>query len=172
MPAADQATDTAAATPLPQSFASGIAKINSTTGLSTDYLNHFTEAIMVLEMITMMPECVEDLQAWQPKSYREHFAESRFSDRAEVIAAYEAADPAVRDALDSAAETLNRVLLETRDVVIRNLATPSTADVLAQRAVTWLKPLVARTAAVINGTATGKVDRNGVQATVDALFIP
>ena len=36
------------------------ANINPRTGLATDYLNHFNEAIMLLEMITDMPECAED----------------------------------------------------------------------------------------------------------------
>ena len=51
--------------------------INPATGLSTDYLNHFTEALMVLEMVRDMPECIDDLRAWQPKTYTEHFAGSR-----------------------------------------------------------------------------------------------
>ena len=46
------------------------ANINPVTGLSTDYLNHFNEAVMLLEMIPVMPECGEDLAAWRPLSYR------------------------------------------------------------------------------------------------------
>jgi hypothetical protein len=153
--------------------AANVPNINSATGLSTDYLNHFTEAIMVLEMVTTMPECLPDLQAWRPKTYCEHFADSRFSGRDAAIAAYHAADPDIRRSIDSASETLNTVLAATRDVVVRNLATPSTADILAQRAVAWLKPLIARTAAVINGTATGTAaDRRSTQAAIDAMFKP
>ncbi|MEO8318885.1 MAG: hypothetical protein ABI561_11235, partial [Bradyrhizobium sp.] len=33
------------------------ANINPRTGLATDYLNHFNEAIMLLEMVPDMPEC-------------------------------------------------------------------------------------------------------------------
>jgi hypothetical protein len=36
------------------------ANINPQSGLATDYLNHFNEAIMLLEMIPDMPDCVED----------------------------------------------------------------------------------------------------------------
>ena len=50
------------------------ANINPSTGLATDYLNHFNEAIMLLEMIPDMPECAADFLTWQPTSYREHFA--------------------------------------------------------------------------------------------------
>jgi hypothetical protein len=44
------------------------ANINPRTGLATDYLNHFNEAIMLLEMIPDMPECAEDFLGWQPLS--------------------------------------------------------------------------------------------------------
>jgi hypothetical protein len=145
-----------------------IPHINPVTGLSTDYLNHFTEAVMVLEIATLMPDCLDDLRAWRPKTYSEYFAASRFTDRNAAIAAYDAADPAVRDALDSVAETLNAVLAETRDVVLKHIASPD-AEGLARRAVAWLKPLVARAAAVINGTAAAATGIE-TQAAIDALF--
>ena len=57
------------------------ANINPKTGLATDYLNHFNEAIMLLEMIPSMPECTGDFLAWEPLSYAEHFIASQlFSD--------------------------------------------------------------------------------------------
>jgi hypothetical protein len=62
----------------PEASGSGVPNINPVTGLSTDYLNHFTEALMALEMAADTPECLDDLKAWRPKSYAEHFAQSRF----------------------------------------------------------------------------------------------
>ena len=169
-PAANRAIEHALTASVPEPAQLSIPNINAETGLSTDYLNHFTEVVMVLEMIVTMPDCLDELMAWQPKTYSEHFVASRFTERATVIAAYEAADPAVRDALDRASETLNSVLAATRQVVAQHLNTPH-ADLLAQRAVAWLKPLIARTAAVINGTATGTAaDSRGAQAEIDALF--
>ena len=44
------------------------ANINPRTGLATDYLNHFNEAIMLLEMIPDMPDCAEDFLTWRPLS--------------------------------------------------------------------------------------------------------
>lgn len=147
-----------------------IPQINPSTGLSTDYLNHFSEAIMALKMMPAMHDCLDDLRAWRPKSYREHFAASHFRDRHAVIAAYEGADPAVRKALDSASATLNAVLSATRDVVLRDLAAPDAA-VLAQRALARLNPLIARATALINGTPTGTgADSKNTQAAIDALF--
>ena len=57
------------------------ANINPATGLATDYLNHFNEAIMLLEMLSSCPECRDDFLGWRPMSYREHFAASRFKGR-------------------------------------------------------------------------------------------
>ena len=54
------------------------ANINPRTGLATDYLNMFNEAVMLLEMIPDMPECAEDFLGWQPLSYAEHFTAIQF----------------------------------------------------------------------------------------------
>ena len=157
----------APATAAPAAAVNRISTINSLTGLSTDYLNHFTEAVMVLEMGTMVPECLEDLRSWRPKTYREHFVSSHFRDRDAVIAAYDAADPAVRDALDRATETLNAVVVEARDTVLARLGMAD-VETLAQRAASWTKPLIARAAGIINGSSAAG-DRP-TQAAIDALF--
>src|SRR5271163_4588143 len=77
------------------------ANINPRTGLATDYLNHFNEAIMLLEMIPDMPECAEDFLGWCPLSYREHFTASNFRARDLAIEAYDSADRAIREEFDS-----------------------------------------------------------------------
>ena len=64
--------------------------INEESLLATDYLNHFGEFIMLLEMGAMMPECLEEVQDWTAKSYAEHFQSSRLSDPEVYIEAYEA----------------------------------------------------------------------------------
>src|ERR1700749_1605977 len=69
------------------------ANINPQTGLATDYLNHFNEAIMLLEMVPDMPDCAEDFLAWSPLSYAEHFTASKFKAKELAISAYESADP-------------------------------------------------------------------------------
>ena len=64
------------------------ANVNPHTGFATDYLNHFNEAIMLLELLSDVPECREDFFAWQPKKYDEHFAASKSKHRDFAIAAY------------------------------------------------------------------------------------
>jgi len=167
VPAADRANapDPAAS----DTSGCGGPKINPQTGLSTDYLNHFSEAFMVLEMASTLPDCLDDLRQWTPKTYTEHFASSRFTNREAIISAYQGADPAVRVALDRAAEMLNDALVKTRDIVLRNRAKPDAAKAAA-KALGWLKPLITRTAAVINGTAPDIAERQGPQAAIDAMF--
>src|SRR6202023_3307532 len=89
------------------------ANINPVTGLATDYLNHFNEAIMILELAPQVPECIDDFCAWRPLSYCEHFAASRFKERDLAIAAYGNADPALRRRLDELADGMNAILLAT-----------------------------------------------------------
>jgi hypothetical protein len=38
--------------------------------LATDYLSHFNEAIMLLDLVSTVPECLPDLTAWGPMSFQ------------------------------------------------------------------------------------------------------
>src|SRR5664279_5050751 len=86
------------------------ANINPRTGLATDYLNHFNEAIMLLEMIPDMPECAEDFLGWHPLSYAEHFTASNFKARDLAISAYDSADPAIRAEFDNITDSMTSIL--------------------------------------------------------------
>jgi hypothetical protein len=146
------------------------ANINPVTGLATDYLNHFNEAIMMLELTAQMPECVEDFCAWRPLSYCEHFAASGFKERELAIAAYGNADPALRRRLDELANGMNAILLATAAAM---RAEPQALSALAGDALMRLRPLVARAGAVIHGAETATAEADDAQATqaaLDALF--
>lgn len=121
---------------------------------------------MTLEMLTMSPDCLPDLEAWTPKTYCEHFAASRLSSRDAAIAGYRAADPNLRRELDHVSEALNAALSEIRDIVMTR---PPNATEPASRLTERLRPLVLRTAAIINGAAAtdGSPDR---QTDIDALL--
>jgi hypothetical protein len=168
-PAADRGVETPGSAFSTATSGCGGANINPETGLSTDYLNHFTEAVMVLEMIGTMPECLDDLRVWQVKTYPEHFAGSHFSNRDAIIAAYQSADPAVRAALERTAEVLNAMVWRTRELVLQHVGSPE-VDAITRRALERLRPLMTRTAALINGTPAKSDDQQGPQAAVDAIF--
>jgi hypothetical protein len=147
------------------------ANINPNTGLATDYLNHFNEAIMLLEMVPELPDCIEDLNTWQPLSYTEHFEASGFKDRDLAIEAYYLADPRLRDRLDELSNVMNAMLVSTSEAM--NGLTSAQAAAVAVGAVSRLKHMVAQAGAVIHGAGAAVVESaesEANQAEVDALL--
>jgi hypothetical protein len=170
--AADHSIDPIApAHPTADARTAGGLIINRETGLCTDYLNQFSEAIMLLEMLSTVPECIDDLLAWRPRSYIEHFTASNFRNRETAIACYHAADPRNRQTLDQLADTMNTLLTETRDLIATDQTTVA-ARPIADSALAWLKPLLARASMVINGRTSdrSKPEASAAQTAVDALF--
>jgi hypothetical protein len=144
--------------------------INPSTGLASDYLNHFNEAIMLLEMLSSCPDCLDDFLDWQPMSYREHFEASRVKGRSLAIAAYDAADPSLRDCLDNLAGTMTAVLEASR-AAMSSEEPPQSMAAVADRAAALLRPLVARAGAVINGENVAAAGEPATpQAMVDRLM--
>src|SRR5690349_19159098 len=133
------------------------ANINPQTGLATDYLNHFNEAIMLLEMIPDMPECSEDFLQWIPLSYAEHFTASNFKARDLAIEAYEQAHPAVRGEFDRLTATMTSILTAVGQAM-REVSQDKTRATLAEQATGWVKPLVALAGGVINGGHEADID--------------
>src|SRR6266481_4803843 len=118
------------------------ANINPRTGLATDYLNHFNEAIMLLEMIPDMPECAEDFLSWHPLSYSEHFTASNFKARDLAISAYDSADASIRAEFDGLTRTMTSILTAV-GAAMRDAKQDTTRATLAEQATGWVKPLVA-----------------------------
>jgi hypothetical protein len=148
------------------------ANINPKTGLASDYLNHFNEAIMLLDLLPDTPECIVELIGWEPLSYQEHFAGSHFKDKELAIAAYAVAEPAARAQLDELADTMNALLVATCETFQKRGSLES-ANALAAETAARLKPLIARAGAVINGydiDHTEEITTGEQQATVDALL--
>jgi len=134
------------------------ANINPRTGLATDYLNHFNEAIMLLEMVPDMPECAEDFLAWTPLSYAEHFVASNFKDRDLAIEAYEMAEPNIRTEFDKLTDSMTSILTAV-GTAMREARQDKTRATLAEQATGWVKPLVMMTAGVINGASEADVEQ-------------
>lgn len=128
------------------------ANINPRTGLATDYLNHFNEAIMLLEMIPDMPECAADFLDWHPLSYREHFAASNFKARDLAIAAYDSSDEAIRAEFDNITSTMTSILTAV-GYAMREAKQDRTRIALARQATGWVKPLVALAGGIIHGSS-------------------
>src|SRR5580692_11536264 len=133
------------------------ANINPRTGLATDYLNHFNEAVMLLEMIPDMPECAEDFLVWEPLSYAEHFTASNFKARDLAIDAYNTADVRIRAEFDNVTSAITSILAAV-SAAMREATKDDTRTRLAEQATGWVKPLVMQAGGIINGDGAADVD--------------
>jgi hypothetical protein len=133
------------------------ANINPRTGLATDYLNHFNEAIMLLEMVPDIPQCAEDFLSWHPLSYREHFTASNFKARELAIESYDCADAGVRTEFDNITTAMTSILTAV-GAAMREARQDKTRAILAEQATGWVKPLVALAGGIINGGAEADVE--------------
>jgi hypothetical protein len=145
------------------------ANINPQTGLATDYLNHFNEAVMLLDMLRDAPECLADIMQWRPKTYREHFAAVSSPSNALALDAYRRCDSALRETLDDLADRMNTILVLTVEGM-RIAGSTRKEERLACCASGWLKPLIARARTLINGGADVGLGLLEPQESVDRLM--
>ena len=142
--------------------------VNPRTLLATDYLNHFNEVLMLIELVPDDPDCLAEVVNWRPKTYREHFAGSGLSEGAITIEAYEAADPAVRKSFDDTAERLNGAI---RAAIYRLSTTIETDDPerlrhVATTAATTLRSLADEMNGIIHGT-DATLDQSAIDQVLD-----
>ena len=60
--------------------------------MSNDFLNHYNEVVMLLEMLPGMPDCYDDVAAWRPKNYVAHFEASTLHWADYAVAEYQHLD--------------------------------------------------------------------------------
>ena len=127
--------------------------VNAETLLATDYLNHLNEAIMLLDMVSEMPELIEDLQAWEPKSYVEHFQDSSIADKELAIEAYAHAPEEFRLPFEQTIDRLNRCIGVTVAHLTQMVEQSRTEDIqrLVSETSTMLAYLVDQASAIVHG---------------------
>jgi hypothetical protein len=100
------------------------ANIVPATGLATDYLNVFNEAVMLFGLLSDMPDMIEELLVWQPLTYEQHFARSGFQAKELAILAYQNCDPAVKAPFDALSSDLGimmaRAILDADTMIKTN----------------------------------------------------
>lgn len=148
------------------------ANINPSTGLATDYLNHFNEVIMLLEMLPDIPDCAEDVLAWAPADYITHFEMSKFSEKELAIRAYSAVCTRLRDALEAAIAEIDREVIALQDLLRQEMSSMELLQHAQQRAVETIRPLLSQAGSIIHGHLPEEPSTEGesTQADVDALF--
>lgn len=148
--------------------------INPKSFLATDYLNHFNEVIMLIDMLPDMPDMLDDVLEWEPKSYPKHFAQSGFAGRDMAIAAYYQSPIHVRYAFDAVVSEIDTLLLSTMSELRRMRDNPDLMISLARQAIGDLHGLVEAASSIINAADSVPVDssesEHHAQSTIDALF--
>lgn len=147
------------------------ANINPDTGLATDYLNHFNEVVMLLEMLPAMPDCADEVLEWAPMGYEAHFEKSRFSEKQLAIAAYRASPCELRDALQSVVAQIDETVRGAQQTLKEAGEVAVVAPQVSETATARIKPLVSIAGAVIHGHIDSADDMEAEsQASIDALF--
>jgi hypothetical protein len=139
--------------------------------LSTDYLNRYNEALMLIEMAAFDISLVEDLQAWKPLSYIEHFNTSRLRCAPGAVLAFEALPPNAKGAFNSLCMAMDQ-LVKTVVHALSELRHPEDAVFIVDIAVGSFKSMLSRTTAFINTNgdmAAAAFDERSAQETVDTI---
>ncbi|MGE0613890.1 MAG: hypothetical protein AB7O70_16240 [Hyphomicrobiales bacterium] len=149
--------------------------VNPKTLLATDYLNHFNEMIMLLDMLPEAPaEIAADIGNWRHKSYEEHFHETGFRDKSLAIAGYLHAPEEVREAFDAAIGQLEQEMVKVLGQVTAIMAGGGIDGLvpLCPEAAARMRDLVDAAAAIVNGSdaSVHPGETHDQQACVDALF--
>jgi len=84
--------------------------VNEQTLLATDYLNHFNEVVMTLEMLADMPELLDEAKEWAPKAYKDHFRDSTIADKELAIEAYDHVPPKFKVPFEQNIDKINQLM--------------------------------------------------------------
>ncbi|NQV84673.1 MAG: hypothetical protein HQ494_12740 [Rhodospirillales bacterium] len=131
------------------------SNIDATTLLATDYLNHFNEIVMLLEMVPDMPEMLDDVKEWQPKSYQDHFRDSTIVEKDLAIEAYEHVPAIYREPFEQTIDQINAMMASAIQRLEQNV-TDGATDVLRANVVnlsTLIQRLMDMASAIIHGSA-------------------
>jgi hypothetical protein len=141
--------------------------IDPVTLLSTDYFNTFNEVIMFLGMLPDMPDMMADIEAWQFKTYVEHFKESTLEFAPLAIEVYAVVEEGRRKRLEAVALAMKQ-LVETARYMLQDALVAGETDKfsdIARKYSMLLQSLVDYGASVVHGGGA-----TSTQGAVDALF--
>lgn len=140
------------------------ANICPDTGLATDYLNHFNEVAMLIEMLPDMPEAAVDIAAWRPSTYSAHFHATGFRAKDLAQLAYDNADPQLVARFEKARTQADAAV----GLVQAHLAAGFNTAAFAATAAADLYERISHLNAIILGQ--DQSPQRDEQAEIDALF--
>ncbi len=139
--------------------------------LSTDYLNRYGEALMLMEMALVDEGIAAELKAWRPVSYRAHFSSSPLRCAPGAITAWNGLDPLSQGAFDALCMAMNR-LVETVVLTMKETPDPAASGPVLEIAAAAFRNLLSRATAFINSNgdmAEAAYDTQELQEVIDRL---
>lgn len=141
-------------------------------GLSNDYLNHFSEALMLIELAAGDADAVRDLAGWRPIDYPSYFAASQLRRAPAALAAWAALGSERRAAFEAQVRAMDR--LATAAIrALRPPCDPQAAAHVAEVTGPALRRLIARAGAFLNSGGAelpDGADAEAAQAAIDRLL--
>lgn len=145
--------------------------IDDRTLLSTDYFNHFNEVIMLLSMLGDMPDMLDEIVAWTPKTYRQHFEDSGLAFAPLAIQVFDHVPMEYRGPFDDTINDMNSLIVEAVATLSPMRDDPDLLGFTAGDYWRRLQELVDRGSAIVHGSVQ---DHNPAvtmdQSEIDDLF--
>ena len=135
------------------------ALVNPASGLANDYLNLFNEIVMLVEQLPDVPDLIEDIMAWRPKSYLDYFQSSILPGRESALDSYNNLDRRFRRTFEAVVEELDRRATGSVAVVRRKFKSQDDAGeslaVVCERAGANIREVLDKATMLVNhGTIT------------------
>lgn len=152
--------------------------INTETLLATDYLNHFNEVVMMIDMLPDMPDCLDMVKEWQPKPYKDHFRDSTIADKDLAVEAYDHVEPMRKKAFEDTIAQVDHAIFHAIEAAEQAIATGDMEYMrfVISESAKEIHRLTEHLSAIVHGTADlsglEEADDQGVmdQDDIDALF--
>lgn len=141
-------------------------------GLSNDYLNHFSEVLMLVELAAMDAEVIADLADWRPIDYASYFACSQLRRAPEARAAYQELCGTRREAFEQLVRAMDQLAM-TAIRALRPPCEPEDAALVADVTTPALRRLIAQASAFLNSGGRDLPDSSEVeeaQSVIDRLL--
>lgn len=126
--------------------------------LSTDYLNHYNEALMLIEMSIMDPMMAAELEHWRPVSYQQHFTGSSLRCAPGALKAWDSLHPISRGAFEALCLAMDRMVV-TAMKAVEEASDPVIAVPVLEVVAEAFRSLHARATTFINNG--GRLDDSG-----------
>lgn len=139
------------------------------TGLSTDYLNHYSEILMLIEMAAFDEAVFDEISAWTPVGYRDYFAKSPLRRAASAIEAYDRLADAQRVAFEQIIEALDK-LAKAAILALQPPCHPQNVVLIGEAIGPAIRRQIDRAAAFLNRGETSAQDKDEAQAIIDRLI--